>query len=1495
MSESPLTPTRPPARPGRSSRSGRSGPPGDGPSAGPRRRGPRPAAPPRRPDALQEGRFFGPPRAGPDRRRRPDRRRFQRGRRAQPENEPRAVPPLPARRQGGPDQRARVPRGRPGLLGGLGPFRQQPDDDLVRPTVDTARVIGAVAKGDLSQTMDLESDGRPLQGEFLRTARTVNTMVHQLGSFASEVTRVAREVGTEGKLGGQAKVKGVAGTWKDLTENVNLMAGNLTGQVRNIAAVTTAVAKGDLAKKITVDVKGEFLELKATINTMVDQLRSFASEVTRVAREVGTEGKLGGQARVEGVSGTWKDLTDSVNFMAGNLTSQVRNIADVTKAVAQGDLSKKITVDVEGEILELKNTVNTMVDQLSSFAAEVTRVAREVGTEGKLGGQADVPGVAGTWKDLTDNVNFMAGNLTSQVRNIADVTTAVANGDLSKKITVDVRGEILELKDTINTMVDQLRSFASEVTRVAREVGTEGKLGGQADVRGVAGTWKDLTDNVNFMAGNLTSQVRNIADVTKAVAKGDLSKKITVDVKGEILELKNTVNTMVDQLSSFAAEVTRVAREVGTEGKLGGQAQVEGVSGTWKDLTDSVNSMAGNLTSQVRNIADVTTAVAKGDLGKKITVDVKGEILELKNTVNTMVDQLRSFASEVTRVAREVGTEGKLGGQADVRDVAGTWKDLTDSVNFMAGNLTSQVRNIAEVTTAVAKGDLSKKITVDVRGEILELKNTINTMVDQLSLVCGRGHARGARGRHGRQARRPGRRAGSRRHLEGPHRQRQLHGRQPDVAGAQHRRRHEGRGQGRPRQEDHGRRQGRDPGAEEHGQHDGRPALLVRGRGHARGARGRHGRQARRPGHGARSLGHLEGPHGQRQLDGQQPDVPGPRHRPGRDRGRERRSAPQADPRGQGRDRRAGGHDQRHERHAGDLCGPGHDRGPRGRRRGPARRPGERPGRRRHLEGPHGQREPAGREPDDAGPRHRRGRDRRDQGRPDAVDQGRGGGRGRGAQGQHQRDDPQPQGHDAQEHRDRLAEDQPGQVLAHAPGAARPPRGRPADPLRARARRLRPPGRLLHARRQPGRTAAQAPGELCLRRGRPQSDAEARRRPHRPVRGGEAEDLPGSGARRLPLDLVGPRQVDACEHHGPADPLRGRGQGRARAGRLQAVQPGARGAPRAADGVDRHRSPDDRVQHAHGRPPDAVPVPRRRAAVPAGRAATDQPAARGEGGPPGRAQRRGREEEPGSRAGPPRPGGEGPPADADLEVQVRVPREHVARAPDAPEQPADPLGPALPQPRRQPLAQADRVLEDDPRVGQGPAGAHQRHPGPLEDRVRHGRGGRRRAAPGRSPRLRGPDVPARRRGAEARVPDRHEPAADAIAHDRHEEAPAGHQEPSLQRLQVHGAGPCGPAPRDRRRRLDARHQVPRPRGLGHRHLGDRHRDRHSGRQAADHLRGLPAGRRQHEPEVRRHGPRARHQPRDRAASGRRDPARERSGPGQHVHAVRSGNLRGRCR
>jgi CheY-like chemotaxis protein/HAMP domain-containing protein len=605
-------------------------------------------------------------------------------------------------------------------------------EDLVRPTSEVARVIDAVADGDLSQRIQLKIEGRPVKGEFLRIGTTVNGMVDQLSSFADEVTRVAREVGTEGVLGGQAQVEGVSGVWRGLTENVNFMASNLTTQVRNIADVTTAVANGDLSRKITVEASGEVAALAETINAMVDRLNAFAAEVTRVAREVGTEGILGGQAEVTDVSGVWKDLTDSVNNMADNLTGQVRNIAEVTTAVAQGDLTKKITVAVRGEVLELKNTINTMVDQLSSFADEVTRVAREVGTEGILGGQADVKGVSGTWKDLTDSVNNMADNLTGQVRNIAEVTTAVANGDLSRKITVDVRGEVLELKETINAMVDQLRAFAAEVTRVAREVGSEGILGGQARVDGVSGVWKDLTDNVNFMASNLTTQVRNIADVTTAVANGDLGRKITVEASGEVAALAETINRMVDQLSSFADEVTRVAREVGTEGILGGQADVKGVSGTWKDLTDSVNGMANNLTGQVRNIAEVTTAVANGDLSRKITVDVRGEVLELKNTINTMVDQLSSFAAEVTRVAKEVGGEGILGGQAYVEGVSGVWKDLTDNVNQLATTLTTQLRAIADVSTAVTSGDLTRSIAVEARGEVEELKNNINQMITNL-------------------------------------------------------------------------------------------------------------------------------------------------------------------------------------------------------------------------------------------------------------------------------------------------------------------------------------------------------------------------------------------------------------------------------------------------------------------------------------------------------------------------------------------------------------------------------------------------------------------------------------------------------------------------------------------------------------------------------------------------------------------------------------------
>ncbi|MTD59099.1 HAMP domain-containing protein [Amycolatopsis pithecellobii] len=598
------------------------------------------------------------------------------------------------------------------------------DDRSLQQLLDGLK---AVRDGDFSTRL-------PQAGDALldEIAVVFNGMVDQLSLFTSEVTRVAREVGTEGKLGGQASVPAVSGTWKDLTESVNAMAGNLTAQVRDIASVATAVATGDLTQKITVDVKGELLELKNTINTMVDQLSSFADEVTRVAREVGSEGRLGGQAEVPGVGGTWRDLTTSVNFMAGNLTAQVRSIAEVTTAVAKGDLTQKITVDARGEILELKSTINTMVDTLSSFADEVTRVAKEVGTEGILGGQAQVPGVAGTWRDLTTSVNFMAGNLTAQVRSIAEVTTAVARGDLSQKIRVDARGEILELKDTINTMVGQLSAFADEVTRVAREVGTEGRLGGQADVKGVSGTWKGLTESVNVMADNLTDQVRSIASVATAVARGDLSQKITVEAKGEVAALAGTINTMVDTLSAFADEVTRVAREVGTEGILGGQARVPNVAGTWKSLTDNVNSMANNLTNQVRSIAQVTTAVARGELNQKIDVDARGEILELKTTINTMVDTLSSFAAEVTRVAREVGKEGRLGGQAEVEGVSGTWKRLTENVNELAGNLTRQVRAIAEVASAVATGDLTRSISVEAKGEVAELSDNINAMVQSL-------------------------------------------------------------------------------------------------------------------------------------------------------------------------------------------------------------------------------------------------------------------------------------------------------------------------------------------------------------------------------------------------------------------------------------------------------------------------------------------------------------------------------------------------------------------------------------------------------------------------------------------------------------------------------------------------------------------------------------------------------------------------------------------
>ncbi|KAJ3502690.1 hypothetical protein NLJ89_g8773 [Agrocybe chaxingu] len=594
---------------------------------------------------------------------------------------------------------------------------------------DVARVCNAVARGDLSQKITV-----PVQGVVMVQLKDViNTMVDKLGQFAKEVTRVSQEVGTEGKLGGQALVLDVEGTWRELTGVVNKLAANLTSQVRSIAKVTKAVALGDLSKQIEVDARGEILDLKNTVNGMVVRLRALAAEVTRVTLEVGSQGKLGGQAHVPDVEGVWLNLVRNVNRMCSSLTDQVRSIAVVTTAVARGDLTQKIEISVEGEMSTLKSTVNSMVDQLSAFASEVTRVALEVGTQGILGGQAKVEGVQGTWADLTRNVNKMASNLTDQVRSISEVTKAVALGDLSKLVNVDVQGEMLDLKMTVNSMVAQLSTLANEVTRVSLEVGTEGILGGQAFVPDVQGMWKVLTDNVNLMAMNLTNQVRSIAAVTKAVAGGDLTKKIEVDVRGEILELKETVNGMTESLSVFADEVTRVAREVGTEGRLGGQARVTNVGGTWKDLTDNVNIMANNLTLQVRTIAVATTAVARGDLTQKITgVSVSGEMLSLVNTINDMIDQLAIFAAEVKKVAREVGTEGKLGVQAEVGNVQGIWQEITLSVNTMAGNLTTQVRGFAQISAAAMDGDFTRFITVEASGEMDSLKTQINQMVFNL-------------------------------------------------------------------------------------------------------------------------------------------------------------------------------------------------------------------------------------------------------------------------------------------------------------------------------------------------------------------------------------------------------------------------------------------------------------------------------------------------------------------------------------------------------------------------------------------------------------------------------------------------------------------------------------------------------------------------------------------------------------------------------------------
>ncbi len=1124
--------------------------------------------------------------------------------------------------------------------------------NLTTQVRNIAEVTTAVARGDLSRKITVD-----VKGEILELKNTINTMVDQLNAFASEVTRVAREVGTEGRLGGQAAVPGVAGTWKDLTDNVNSMASNLTAQVRNIADVATAIAGGDLSKKITVNVSGEILQLKETINTMVDQLNAFASEVTRVAREVGTEGKLGGQAEVRGVAGTWKDLTDNVNSMASNLTTQVRNIAEVSTAIASGDLSKKIEVDVRGEVLELKNTINTMVDQLNAFASEVTRVAREVGTEGKLGGQAMVKGVAGTWKDLTDNVNSMASNLTGQVRNIAEVATAVAQGDLSKKVTVNVSGEILLLKDTINTMVDQLNAFAAEVTRVAREVGTDGKLGGQAVVPGVAGTWKDLTDSVNFMAGNLTAQVRNIAEVATAIAGGDLSRKITVDVRGEMLRLKETLNTMVDQLNRFAGEVTRVAREVGTEGRLGGQANVPGVAGTWKDVNDNVNLLAANLTTQVRNIAEVTTAVARGDLSRKITVDVKGEILELKNTINTMVDQLNAFAGEVTRVAREVGTEGRLGGQAAVPGVAGTWKDLTDSVNFMASNLTAQVRNIAEVATAIAGGDLSKKITVDVRGEILLLKETLNTMVEQLRSFAAEvtrvAREVGTEGRLGGQAVVPG-----------------VGGTWKDLTDSVNSMASNLTAQVRNIAEV--------TTAVARGDLSRKITVDVKGEilelkntintmvDQLNAFASEVTRVAREVG----TEGKLGGQADVRGVAGTWKDLTDTVNIMATNLTEQVRGiakvvtavangdlrqnltvnskgevAALADTINNMTDTLATFADQ--------VTTVAHEVGVEGRLGGQAHVPG----RGRYLEGPDRQRQPARGEPDQPGARHRRGRDRGDQGRPHPLHSGGCARRGVRAERQHQHHDRQSPSHHGAQHRAGLAEDQPRPLHLDAAGPARSGDRRQPPAVGAGAADECASGHDLPGGQ--GQRQAAAARQIC-RRSRQPLASRAAPRPwlHRPVRAGppphhHQRDAGDHAAHRLGAARHGaPERGDLPGH------LRGRAEGGDRAVLAEGIRDAASLLPGAAHRKYRHRAELHRSHHADRRPAQAVADPCRRVADPADRAAADQRSARAEGAAARRAQCRGGAQEPGNRACPPGPGREGRRAGADLQIQVRVPGQY---------------------------------------------------------------------------------------------------------------------------------------------------------------------------------------------------------------------------------------------